>query len=63
MEIYPLSCWGGCLIISTWCNREILFEQKKIKLLNKVSFEENITEIRHHVLKMQYISVLPKHTR
>jgi hypothetical protein len=35
----------------TLCKRKVLFEQKKIKLLNKVSFEENITETRQHVLK------------
>jgi len=43
-----------CLLaiyVSTLCKRKVLFEQKKIKLLNKVSFEENITEIRQHVLK------------
>jgi hypothetical protein len=50
MKMYPLSYWGGYLIISTRYNREVLFGQKKIKLLNKVSFEENKTEIRQRVL-------------
>jgi len=51
MAIYSLSYWSKYLNVSTWYNRKVLFEQKKTKLLNKVSFEENITEIRQHVLK------------
>ena len=39
----------------------MVFEQKKIKLLNKQHFVENKTEIRHLVLKRQEISLLPKY--
>jgi hypothetical protein len=40
-----------------------LFQHKKIKWLNKQYFMENITEIMQHVLKIQYISLLPKYTK
>jgi len=36
---------------------------KKDKLWNKWHFVENKTEIMQHVLKMQYISLLPKYTK
>jgi hypothetical protein len=35
------------------CYEKILFEQKRIKLLNKQHFMENKTEIVQRVLKMQ----------
>jgi hypothetical protein len=33
--------------------KNVLFEQKKIKLLNKWHFVENETKIMQHILKMQ----------
>jgi hypothetical protein len=39
----------------------IVFEQKKINLWNKWHFVENKAEIILHVLKMLFISLLPKY--
>jgi hypothetical protein len=43
--------------------KNVLVEQKKIKLWNKWHSVENKTDILQHVLKMQYISLLPKHIK
>ena len=39
----------------------MLFEQEKIKSLNKLHFAENKTDITQQVLRMQYVSLLPKY--
>jgi hypothetical protein len=44
---------GWYLNISTWLMKNVLFEQKKVKLWNKQYFVENKREMMQHVLKMQ----------
>jgi len=43
--------------------RNVLFEQKKIKLPNTWYFLENTIEIMLQVLKIQQISLLPEHIK
>jgi hypothetical protein len=43
--------------------KNVLFEQEKIKVQNKWHFVKNKTEIMQHVLKMQYIFLLPKYIK
>ena len=43
--------------------KNVLFEQENIKVQNKWHFVENKTEIMQHVLKMQYIFLLPKYIK
>jgi hypothetical protein len=53
---------GWYLHFSAWSTKNVSFEQKKIKLKKKKQyFVEKKTEIMQHVLKMQSISLLPKH--
>jgi hypothetical protein len=40
--------------------KNVLFEQKKIKLFNKEHFLEDKTEIMQHVLRMQQIFLFMK---
>jgi hypothetical protein len=51
------------LYFSEWFMKNILFEQRRIKLWNKCHFIENKTEIKRHALKMQQIFLLPKHIK
>jgi hypothetical protein len=39
----------------------VFFEQKNLKLWNKQHFVESKTEIMQRVLKIQWISLLPKY--
>jgi hypothetical protein len=42
--------------------KHAVFEQKKMKqIMNRQHFVENKTEIMQHVLKLLYISLLPKY--
>jgi hypothetical protein len=41
----------------------VLFEQKSIKLRNKLHFLENKKDSMQHVLKIQEISLLPKYIK
>jgi len=41
--------------------KNVLFEQKKLKLGNKQHLVRSKMEIMQHVLKMQLISLLPKY--
>ena len=43
--------------------KNILFEQKKIKLQNKWNSAENKKEIMQRVLKVQWTSLLPKYIK
>ena len=43
--------------------KNVLFEQEQIQLWNKWHFVENKTVIMQHVLKIQYISLLPKYIK
>jgi hypothetical protein len=43
--------------------KNVLFQQKKIKLWNKRYFVQNNTEIVQRVLQMQHISLLPKYIK
>jgi hypothetical protein len=40
-----------------------LFQEKKINWWNKQYFMEHKTGIKQHVLKMQYIPLLPKYSK
>jgi hypothetical protein len=46
-------CSGRYLNFTTWFMKNVLFEQEKIKLLNKQHFVENKTEIKLHIFKMR----------
>jgi hypothetical protein len=48
-----LSYQVGYLNFITWFMKNVLSEQKRIKLLNKLLLVENKTEIMHHAVKMQ----------
>jgi hypothetical protein len=43
--------------------KNVLFEQKKVKLWNKWHFVENKTELRNHILKMPEITLLHKYMK
>jgi hypothetical protein len=43
--------------------KNVLFEQEKIKVQNKWHLVKDKTEIMQHVLKMQYIFLLPKYIK
>jgi hypothetical protein len=63
-DCYLTFKWQGlCLNFSSWFIKNVLFEQKKIKLWSKQNFVENKTEIMQHILKMQQISLLPKYIK
>jgi len=43
--------------------KNVLGEQKTIKLLNKWHFAENKAEITQHVIKIRYISLMSTHLK
>jgi hypothetical protein len=51
--LQSLSCCGRYIKFNAWFVKNVLFDQKKIKLSSKWYVEENKTEMIQHVLTTQ----------
>ena len=63
MEVINL--YPAMLVFKFYCMvyKKFLLEQKREKLWNKQYCVENKTGIKQRVLKMQYVSLLPKYMK